>query len=182
MKPLYLFDIDPDVLDAELRRRFSPSRYEHTQGTLDLAFELGDRFGEDPDKITLAALFHDFCKDEDGNVENNLLHGGLAADIMEREYGIADEDILNAVRYHTTGRRGMSRLELIIFLADTLEPGRTYSDVGRLREIALKDLYAAAFETLRSLGLYLERSGFEISPDNAEALEWLGNRMTCDFE
>jgi len=173
MKPVYMFDIDPDALDGVLRAHFSAHRYEHTQGTLELAFELGDRFGEDPQKVTLAALLHDYCKIEGSGEENNLLHGGMAADIMEREFGITDADILNAVRYHTTGRRGMSRLEMILFLADTLEPGRTYADVDRLREIALRDLYAGTYETLRSLEIYLDREGFLMTPDSIEALAWL---------
>jgi HD superfamily phosphohydrolase YqeK len=174
MKPHYLYDIDPEDLDAILRKRFSPHRYEHTQGTLDLGLEMAERFGADEGKLTLAALLHDYCKDSNSE-DNNLLHGGMAADIMEREFGIADEDILNAVRYHTTGRRGMSQLEMILFLADTLEPGRTYADVAELREIALKDLCLATLLTLRSLNVYLDKNGFEMSKDSMEAVDWLSS-------
>ncbi len=56
----------------------------------------------------------------------NLAHGKIAAKVLTDVYGMQDEDLLNAVRYHTTGRKGMSRLEKILYLADAIEPGRDY--------------------------------------------------------
>jgi predicted HD superfamily hydrolase involved in NAD metabolism len=130
------------------------------------------RFGADAYKTEVAALFHDCCKDS-SQPGNNLAHAGLAADLMKDEYGCTDEDVLNAVRYHTTGRAGMSRLELIIFLADTLEPGRTYGGVGELREECLKDLHRGALTVLIELEKYLNKEGLEASKDTKEAIMWL---------
>lgn len=63
--------------------------------------------------------------------------------MAEREFGISDPDILNAITYHTTGRPQMSRLEKIIYLADFIEPSRTFRDVELVRGIAYENLDAA---------------------------------------
>jgi HD superfamily phosphohydrolase YqeK len=142
-----------------------------------MALEMGRIYGEDPEKIRLAALFHDYCKDS--SKENNALaHAGEAADILKNEYGVTDEDVLNAVRYHTTGRKDMSRLELIIFLADTLETGRTYAGADRLRSLAYTDLYACGLAVLTELKVYLDQNGFEMGRDGDEAIAWLREART----
>jgi HD superfamily phosphohydrolase YqeK len=166
--------VNLDRIDERLREKLSENRYRHTQNVLHMAVDMAGRFGEDEDKARIAALFHDYCKE--GGAENNLLHGGLAADALRDEYGVEDTDILAAVRYHTTGRRGMSRLEMIVFLADTLEPGRTYEGVEELRKIALEDLEAGTLRVLQELGVYLKQTGYEMTTDSLEAIEWLENK------
>jgi HD superfamily phosphohydrolase YqeK len=153
----------------------SAHRYEHTQSVLRMALSMAKRFGENEDKTRLAALFHDYCKDS-GAKDNNLLHGGQASDILREEYGVDDADVLNAVRYHTTGRKGMSRLEMIVFLADTLEPGRTYEGVEILRDLAFKDLETGVLRVLKELEVYLVKNGLAMTPDSVEAIEWLESR------
>ena len=69
-----------------------------------------------------------------------LAHSKLAAAILKDKFGVEDEDILNAVRYHTTGRAGMSLLEKIIFVADATEPNRTYEEAEELNKLAFSDL------------------------------------------
>ena len=71
------------------------------------------------------------------------IHGKIAAEVMKRDWGIKDEDVINAVKNHTTGRQGMSLLEKIIFVADAIEPSRDYPGVDKLRELAFKDLDSA---------------------------------------
>ena len=77
---------------------------------------------------------------------------------MRRELGISDPDILNAVRYHTTGRENMSRLEKIIYLADLIEEGRDFPGVEGLRELAEEDLDTALLEGMRHVLLYLVKN------------------------
>ena len=72
-----------------------------------------------------------------------ILHGPIAAYRAKQELGIQDEDILNAMRYHTTGRVGMSKLEKIIYIADMIEPSRKFDGIETLREIAAQDLTKA---------------------------------------
>jgi HD superfamily phosphohydrolase YqeK len=67
----------------------------------------------------------------------------------------------------------MSLTEIIIFLADTLEPGRAYAGADRLRELVLEDLYAGALQVLIELDEYVERNGYVKSEDTTEAIEWI---------
>ena len=76
-----------------------------------------------------------------------LIHGFAAAEILGR-YGVRDKDIENAVRYHTTGRAGMSRLEKIVYLADLTEEGRHYPDVAEMRRWADRSLDGAMLYAL----------------------------------
>lgn len=163
---------DFEALSRVVAGRMSPKRFRHTEQVVGLAAEMAALYGVDPEKARIAALFHDCCKDREAP-GNNLAHAGEAADLMQSEFGIEDVDILNAVRYHTTGRAQMSKLELIVFLADTLEPSREYAGVDALRSLALKDLYMGALTVLRELKLYLEKNGFEMDRNGLEAIEWL---------
>jgi nicotinate (nicotinamide) nucleotide adenylyltransferase/ribosome silencing factor RsfS/YbeB/iojap len=161
-----------DDICAFIRSKENPHRYEHTMRVLDMAVNLSRRFGADEDKAMIAALFHDMCKDC-SKPGNDLAHATEAAGLMKSEYGIDDEDILNAVRYHTTGRAGMSRLELVIFLADTLEPSRSYEGVSRLRDLVYDDIKKGALEVLRELNRYIISNGIEPAEDSLDAIRWL---------
>jgi putative nucleotidyltransferase with HDIG domain len=160
-----------------VRAKEKESRFAHTKRVMDLAAEMAARFGEDPHRATLAALLHDYCKDSAGGVENNIRHGELAAEAARGEFGVTDEDVLNAIRYHTTARAGMSRLELIVFLADTVEPGRTYDSIARLRDECLEDLERGAYTVLVELREYLLKKGYTVTDDTEEAIEDLRARM-----
>ena len=82
-----------------------------------------------------------------------------------------DEDVLNAVRYHTTGRKGMSRLEKILYLADAIEPGRDYPQVGALREAAEEDLDKACILCMERSMEYVRSTGASVDPDTIKACE-----------
>jgi ribosome silencing factor RsfS/YbeB/iojap len=161
-----------DEIETLVRAKESPRRYAHTRSVVEMAVDLARRYGADEDKARTAALFHDLCKDGT-KPGNDLSHAGEAADLMRSEYGVDDEDVLNAVRYHTTGRVRMSKLELIVFLADKLEPTRNYGGVSRLRGLAYDDLYRGALEALKELHEYLARNGVEPARDSLDAIEWL---------
>lgn len=138
--------------------RLSRKRFEHTAGVAETAVRLAARWGADPNGAYIAALVHDYAKeipiDETLKMLNEagiapdrgmlecpaVLHGPLAAYLAEREFGISDRDILNAVRYHTTGRRGMSQLEKVIYLADFIEPNRSFDGVDEVRVLAEENL------------------------------------------
>ncbi|MDR1067978.1 MAG: nicotinate (nicotinamide) nucleotide adenylyltransferase [Clostridiales Family XIII bacterium] len=156
-----------------VRAKEDAARWEHTKGVMRFAGELADRYGENRHKAELAALLHDYCKDSSGGAENNLRHGALAAEAAKAEFGIDDADILNAIRYHTTGRAHMSRLETIVFIADTLAPGRNYAEVDELRKLAETDLNRCALAVLTELEKYVKKSGYKSSRDSREAIAWL---------
>ena len=153
-----------------VREKVGEKRLEHTKRVIDLAVDMAVRFGEDREKTELAALLHDYSKDPSGGVANDIGHGGMAAEAVRCDFGVEDEDVLNAIRYHTTGRAGMSRLERIIFLADTVEPGRTYDSIARLRETCLDDLAGGTLSVLVELKEYLLRKGLTVSDDTEEAI------------
>lgn len=165
----------PDLVSIylDVRRKVGEKRFNHTKRVMDFAESMAIRFGEDPDRVALAALLHDYEKDPSGGIENDLSHGEMAADAAKNVFAVYDEDVLNAIRWHTTGRAGMSRLEMIVFLADTVEPGRTYDSIGRLRETCLEDLENGALQVLIELKKYLEKKGLEVSEDTLAAIEYL---------
>ena len=154
----------------DVKAKESESRFEHTKRVMDLATVMAEKNDVDVRKAMIAALWHDYEKDANGGVENNLNHGKLAAQVAKEKFGINDQDILNAIRYHTTGRAGMSDLELIIFLADTLEPGRKYKSIGKLRNTCLDDLRKGALMVLIELKEYLLQNGFVVTEDTEAAI------------
>lgn len=132
-------------------------RYIHTIGVMETALHLAGKYGEDHAAAETAAILHDIAKyaDEDWMrtivkehgldlrlVEwgSEILHGPIGAWMAETEFNIKNEDILNAIRFHTTGRAGMSKLEKIIFIADMIEPNRKFDGVEKLREAADENL------------------------------------------
>ena len=138
-----------DKIDEYMEYELTEKRIRHTEGVVETAVALAKKLGADPDKALIAAKCHDICRkwdDErmnafvtlnqlgDAYIDNiNLSHSKAAAHVAKVAFGINDEDILNAISYHTTGRAGMSLLEKIIFIADATEPNRDYPGVEALR-------------------------------------------------
>jgi len=122
-----------------LKNRVSEERYNHLLGSELAAKELAKRFGVDVEKAALAALVHDCAKSipEDEMIkiinENNIvvsemeiksrkpLHAPVSSFLAQNELGIQDQEILDAIRYHTIGRVDMSLFEKVVFLADKIE-------------------------------------------------------------
>ena len=141
-----------------LKIRLSKKRYTHSLNVADAALKLAEKYGADIEKAYLAGLVHDICKevptdeqlamaqkcrqgiDETEQKIPALYHAAAGSWYGENVLHIHDEDILNAVRYHTTGRAGMSRLEECVYLADLISEDRTYKDVGRMRRLAFEDI------------------------------------------
>ncbi|KAA9005427.1 HD domain-containing protein [Paenibacillus spiritus] len=132
-------------------------RWQHTLGVMSSAAELAHRYGGDPDKAELAAILHDVAKywpverqraviEENGLNKELLLydkqlwHAEVGAFVAEHEYGVTDREVLDAVRYHTSGRQQMTLLDRIVCLADYIEPGRDFPGVDRIRELSMKSL------------------------------------------
>ncbi len=139
----------------------SERRFIHTMGVAEEAKRLAEKWGADTNSAFVAGLVHDYAKEvpipqtsqmlEDFGFHINndlkhcpaLLHGPLAAYLAEKEFGITDNDILNAITYHTTGRPDMSALEKIIYLADFIEPNRSFEGVETVRRLAYESLDSA---------------------------------------
>lgn len=164
------------------------SRYEHTLGVAYTAACMAFIFGEDPLKAELTGLLHDCAKCySDSELIQMCTDAGIALSkaqldspavihaiygrlLAERDFGICDEDILNSIEYHTTGRPCMSRLEKIIFAADYIEPLRDKaSDLPIARQLAFSDLDKCVFEILDSTIRYLRNTGRHIVPETISA-------------
>ena len=101
-----------------------------------------------------------------------VLHARLGAELARERYGVTDERVLSAIRKHTLGSSAMSRLDAIVYLADTVEPGRTFDERAQLEALAFADLDAAMLATLRATIAFLGASGKPVAPATAAADEF----------
>jgi predicted HD superfamily hydrolase involved in NAD metabolism len=177
--------------EAFARSRLSNGRYEHTLRVAVTAEDLALAHDLDANRARLAALLHDAAREtgpegfleladkwrlQVGDPERQspkLLHGPVAAELARRELGIEDEEVLEAIRSHTTGRPGMGPLALVLYVADKIEPARDYPSVGRLRTLARENLYQAAKEALRRAITNNEARGKTTHPASRKTLDWL---------
>ena len=158
-----------------IEEHLKPSRLEHTMQVTRLAKKMAVKFGADENKAEIAALLHDMAKYEyRPGVNMDFAHSKIGAEMSRDIFGIEDEDILNAIAYHTTGRAGMSTLEKIIFLADAIEPGRNYPGVEEIRKTAETDLDGACILSLkRTIEHVRDEKGWYLHPATVEAKEYL---------
>ncbi|MDD6483679.1 MAG: bis(5'-nucleosyl)-tetraphosphatase (symmetrical) YqeK [Clostridiales bacterium] len=151
----------------KLQNTLSKRRFLHSMGVRDEAVKLAEHYGADTEKAKIAAILHDCAKyisneqqlkkcrelglalDEETMSCPPVIHAPLGAYMAKTEYGVEDEEILNAIRYHTVGRANMSVLEKIIYLADMIEPMRDYEGVDIIRRAAYEDLNAAMLAAIR---------------------------------
>ena len=101
-----------------------------------------------------------------------VLHARLGAELARERHGVTDERVLSAIRKHTLGSSAMSRLDAIVYLADTVEPGRTFDERAQLEALAFADLDAAMLATLRATIAFLGASGKPVAPAMAAADEF----------
>ena len=176
-----------DKMLYKLKKALDSQRYEHTLGVADTARLMARCFHEDEEKAALAGRLHDCAKclpldkmikaakgEKPDAVmrESKALMHALAGMCMARElYGVEDEAVLSAIRWHTTGRAGMTRLEKIIYLADMIEPTRKpYPGLEELRRLCYTDLDAAMRFALKSSLAHVEAQGRTLHPDTLAAL------------
>lgn len=149
-----------------LRSRLSDKRYTHSVNVADECRKLAKKYDEDEEKAYFAGLVHDVCKEipadelkkmaaESGLnltqaelVTKALWHAVAGAAFVRDSLNIQDEDIINAVRFHTIGRAGMSRLEEIVYIGDLISADRTYKDVKKFRKLAYQDMDRVMLEAL----------------------------------
>ena len=182
--------LDFNTIEGRLQSALSIKRYIHTKGVVREAQKLAQKYGADVEKAKLAALLHDcakcypedmtrrFCKEYHVEIDDcikeqiDLAHGYLGAKVAKREYGIDDKEILDAIRYHTFGRKGMTLLDKIIYIADYIEPNRKdFDGLKEAREMAYIDIDKAVKLALEQTIEYNEKKGRIIHPMSLEALE-----------
>ena len=149
-----------------------PTRFQHTMQVVKKSMEYAERYGADKERLTIAAIFHDAYRDA-----GNLEHGPLAAEHLEKDFGVTDPDILNAVKYHTTCRAGACKTEMILKMADMLEDTRTYPEAAILRRQMTDDLDRSLLHLMNRIKAYVESLGLTIHPDSQKCIYWLREKI-----
>lgn len=186
-----------DLIKADLKEKLPKKRYEHTLGVAYTAAALAMCYGEDILKAELAGILHDVAKakksselkdDMKGYIDPytdgdyvaliadkapQILHAIYAPYLAKKDYRIEDKDILSAIRWHTTGKKYMTMLEKIVFVADYIEPNRKkLPDLDRIRTLSFHDISEAVkvtakstIEYLGSQGMYIDKFTYELSDE-----------------
>ena len=177
-----------DRLFADL----SLKRFAHTLAVAYSARHLAMAHRVDVYKAEIAALLHDCAKcmplkemqrvsrehsltiDESLLESGNLLHSVAGAYLAAAIYGVEDPDVLRAIACHTTGKVGMTKLDMVVYLADKIEPTRAaYPVLDKVRMMSTLSLEKAMFTSMDSTAKYVKKGGKSLHPQTLEALEWL---------
>ncbi|MFE8703239.1 bis(5'-nucleosyl)-tetraphosphatase (symmetrical) YqeK [Cytobacillus sp. FJAT-54145] len=165
-----------------VKGQLTEHRYEHTLGVMETAIWLSKANGADEKKAEIAAIFHDYAKFRpkeemrkiiiDQGFKQDLLgfnselwHAPVGAYLVEKEVGINDHEILDAIRFHTSGRKGMTLLEKVIYVADYIEPGRHFPGVEEVRELAKTNLELALIKSIQNTIVFLMKKNQPVYPD-----------------
>ncbi len=179
------------LLRDKVRSMMKESRYRHMLGTEAVAYDLALIYGYDTEKASIAGILHDCAKclsdrellkecdryelpvTEVEKQKASLLHAKVGAAYAKDKFGITDEDIINSIWYHTTGRPGMSLLEKIIYTADYIEPCRELlPDIDRIRRAAYNDLDRAVTMITKNILDYLTNTGERIDTRTLETYKY----------
>ncbi|AQQ52946.1 bis(5'-nucleosyl)-tetraphosphatase (symmetrical) YqeK [Planococcus lenghuensis] len=184
--------MDRSVVLQKVKKRLPEKRYTHVLGVMASAAVLAKEFGVSEEKANLAAILHDVAKFSDRdwmrsiiikeNMDPRLLdyhaelwHAPVGAYVAGKEFGVTDPDVLNAIRYHTTGRPDMSDLEKIIYIADLVEPGRKFTGVEELRAKKQEGLDEMLTACVRHSVDFLKSKGAAVFPDSLDCLNYYTN-------
>ncbi len=171
----------------KLKRDIGEARYKHSIGVMNTSIELAKRYHCPVEEAALAGFLHDCGKlkekinllktaDDfdiilDNVMRNNveLIHGPLGEQIAIKEYHITNKDVLNAIRYHTTGREDMSLLEKIVYIADIIEPGRSFEGVDKIRQLTYKDIDLGLLYAINRTIIFVIQRGELVHLDTIKA-------------
>ena len=178
-------------LRKELEKELKPDRYDHTLGVAYTSASLAMVHGANVDKALIAGFLHDCAKClsheeqlnicERNNIEitdverrnHSLLHAKAGMYIASTKYEVRDPEILNAIRYHTTGKEDMSLLEKIVYIAHFIEPNRKpLDDMNIIRKEAFTDIDRCLAHILHNSIVYLRTIGKECDDTTMKAYEF----------
>ena len=166
-----------------IEKRMTSARFRHSKNVAKEAVRLAKKYGADVEKAEIAGILHDATKESSDEEQLELIeragieltplerstrklwHAISGAAFVQVELGITDPDIINAIRYHTTGRAGMSLLEKVIFIADFTSAERDYDGVDKMRKVADKNLEDAVLEGMSFTISDLAQRKLTIAPD-----------------
>lgn len=180
-----------EKIKKKLRHHLDKDRYEHTLGVMYTAAALAMVYRTDVNKALLAGLLHDCAKCIPGEKKvrlcekyglsvnqaekknSGLLHSKLGAYLAKAKYGVEDQEILDAICYHTTGRPQMTLLDKIIYIADYIEPNRCEApNLEDARRMAFVDIDACLYMILKDSLSYLESKSLAIDPMTEKTFQY----------
>lgn len=179
-----------EELEQVVKSLLKPNRIAHVLGCRDTAMELARRWGADENDAARAGMLHDVTKALSDDLQLTLcreygivlgdfskknpktLHALTGSLVAERIFG-ENKAVVDAICCHTTGKADMNTLEKILYVADYMEPNRDFPGVEVLRDLAYSDLDKALKTGLEMTLAMLRENGQDISPESAEALEFL---------
>ena len=191
--------LTPEELRPIALSYLKPKRMPHVLGTEQEAAFLAEKYGADVTAARIAALLHDCTKKLDlpqqlslcrhyaiplDEMERNylkLLHSKTGAAVARDRFGVSDE-IYNAIFYHTTGKANMTLLEKIIYLADYIEPSRSFPGVEELRTAVHEDLNRGLCRALADSIVELQGYGSPVHPNTQEALSYIQREIGGTIE
>ncbi len=184
-----------EEMKERLKSLLKEDRFIHTISTAKEAVKLAKLYGVDENKAYIAALLHDNGKNisyeesililkeegyeinEDLISNSSILHQYVGCILAKRDFGIEDSEILDAIKYHTTGRENMSLLGKIVFLADVTEEGREYEGVEEIRSMVYenKDINKAIIMSLDRVITFVISKNKTLHSDTIKARNYLIN-------
>lgn len=164
--------INVEYMKTILKQSLSEKRYEHSIRVAETAVSLARLYHINEEKAYLAGILHDCARnisaekmeklikeDEDLTKEDykypEIIHGFAGAVLARNIFRIEDVEILHAIKYHTVGRKNMSDLEKIIYIADWIEPGRNGKSIEKIRDMAYKNINEAVLEAISNELIHL---------------------------
>ena len=169
-----------------LANELRPARFRHCRDVSQTAVRLAERWDADIEKARLAGILHDCARNLKGEellktsrqygmipsslemLQPALIHAPLGAIIAERRFGISEPQVLQAIRRHTTGAPQMTLLDKIIYLSDCIEPGRNFSGVRKIMDMAVEDLNVAVLLAYEHSILFVVANGGLLHPNTVE--------------
>lgn len=181
--------MDHSQMLQTVKERLPEKRFIHVLGVVDTAIELARKFDVSESNAEIAAILHDVAKFSDRDwmksiivsekldpllleYHSELWHAPVGAYLAETEFGVEDKDILNAIRYHTTGREHMSDLEKVVYIADLIEPNRKFSGVEELRQLKEQGLDVMMEASVKHSIEFLVSKNQPVFPDSLKCYNY----------
>jgi predicted HD superfamily hydrolase involved in NAD metabolism len=176
---------------AELRARLPAKTVRHVESVAALAMDVAGRVGVSVAAAGTAGLLHDLCKavpnaeqlalaerhglavSETQRRNPKLLHGHTAAEEARRLFGVEDEEVLEAIRWHTTGRPGLGLTGQVLYFADFSEPLRPYPEAAQARALLDAAGFEPAIRWVAECKLEHARRKPALDPHTPAFLDWL---------
>jgi len=178
-----------DVIEQKVKHKLGAHemRLRHVYGVAETAQKLARLYHVSKEKAWIAGIFHDIAKYDALEDQLNMMdlrwikayvdypvvyHAIAAANILEHEFKVHDQDVLNAIKHHVWGRKNMSTLEKIIFVSDYCEPNRGFEDSPMIYDMATKDLDEAVCYCMKASMDHLIRQGLVPSEEQIEIYQY----------